>query len=208
MCTVVNKQFEKINRWTIFFIKVTLPFIRGGKIKRSNLLNNNNMVSKSVTSNIFVQLGGHPITNSQLLNSVYLLPQKTLLFFLSVENTGQHNSCQEKSHLQKGRSNTAPRRLTLASRTLHFLQCFTLMWPHGVSLHHSSRYKSPSCSSSLTRSNPHALTPPHVSFCHHHRERTIILPITVAFFTDNFRRMFSSSHGQNSRLGKQGTEPE
>lgn len=39
------------------------------------------MVSKSVTSNIFVQLGGHPIINSQLSNSVYLLPQKPLLFF-------------------------------------------------------------------------------------------------------------------------------
>lgn len=168
------------------------------------------MVSKSVTSNIFVQLGGHPITNSQLSNC---LPASTEDFavFLSVENTGQHNSCQEKSHLQKGRSNTAPGRLRPGppERYIFFsVLPLCVSWPHGVSLHHSSRYKSPSCSSSLTRSNPHALIPPHVSFCHHHRERTIILPITVAFFTDNFRRMFSSSHGQNGRLGKQGTEPE
>lgn len=81
MCTVVNKQFEKINRWTIFFIKVTLPFIRGEKIIRSNLLNNNNMVSKSVTSNIFVQLEGHPITNSQLWTLSTCFHRRLCCFF-------------------------------------------------------------------------------------------------------------------------------
>ena len=40
----------------------------------------------------------------------------------------------------------------------------------------------------------------HISFSCYHRDSTMILPITVAFFTDHFRMMLTSSGGQNGSL--------
>lgn len=99
---------------------------------------------------------------------------------------------QEKPTLIQVETNTSWE--TDAGPAEKVYSCECVPSPQGTKLYCWNRHNSPSGSSNLQGSNPHALIPPNVFTHHFHRDQSPIPPTGDAFLRNSFRMTFISAN--------------